>query len=275
MVLVLPSGSDEESLAADLGTTLFERLGFFDRIATSDHTLWKRLRRRYSWAGRQHLPISSDRPDEALAGVRAFLEAESDDPRSGKALHGARAAVLGPRFAAARGHAPLDVLEVGARDGRWAWGFDPAQTRFFGAGADEGSVEAARADSPDGRFELLGPDLLLPYDDESFDLVFSVAFMHRHPVPAKRTLLSEMWRVTRPAGRLLFLEDFVVEEGSSGSAPFPTSISQFVDLLTAATAGRVELEDVESFRYPREGPVRGGVLSLSRLGAPQQIDGPA
>ncbi len=115
----------------------------------------------------------------------------------------------------------------------------------------------------------MGSGLLFPYEDESFDLVFSVTVMHHNPTPAKRILLSEMWRVTRPGGRLMFLEDFVAGEYSAGSTVYPMSVLKFVELLLEATAGQIVLEHVESLQYPHDGFVRGGLLSLSRLGIPK------
>ena len=195
------------------------------------------------------------------------------DLRFNKAMHRVQAAALEPQFAAAWGgrapNVPFDVLEVGVGVGRWATSFDLSKTRFVGVDISEGMVKAARANFPEGRFDRLGADLLLPYDDESFDLVFSVTVMHHNPTPAKRTLLSEMWRVTRPGGRLMFLEDFVTSGRSVGSTVYPMSVSRFVELLLEATTGQVVLEHMESLRYPHDDLIKGGLLSLSRLGVPQ------
>jgi ubiquinone/menaquinone biosynthesis C-methylase UbiE len=189
---------------------------------------------------------------------------------SGETLHRVQAVALEPRFAAARADrdasAPLDVLQVGAGAGRWASSFDPERTRFVGLDAREDLLAAARANFPEGRFDLLDTDLHFPYEDESFDLVFSVTVMHHNPVPAKRTLLSEMWRVSRPAGRLLFLEDFVFTSWPEDPNVHPMSVTEFVDLILDATAGQVVLEHVESLRYPHEDLRRGGLISLLRLG---------
>jgi SAM-dependent methyltransferase len=185
-----------------------------------------------------------------------------------------QAAALESRFVAARekrnAKVPLDVLEVGAGVGRWASSFDPAKTRFVGLEIDEDTVRTARANFPDRRFDHLGSDLLFPYDDESFDLVFSVTFMRHNPAPAKRTLLSEMWRVARPGGRLLFLENFVFMGQLEKSAIYPTSVTEFVNLILDATVGQVVLEHVESLRYPHEDLFTGGLISLLRLGIPKR-----
>ena len=106
----------------------------------------------------------------------------------------------------------------------------------------------------------------LPYDDESFDMTFSVGVMHRNPTPVRRALISEMWRVTRPGGRLIFLEEFVTDRRPD---VYPMPVRKFVGLLLEATSGQVVLEHVESLRYPYDDLVRGGLLSLSRLGVPK------
>ena len=205
-------------------------------------------------------------PDQAICSVRHGL-------RFNKAMHRVQAAVLEPQFAAVRGDrvegVPFDVLEVGVGVGRWATSFDRAETRFFGVDISEGMVKAARANFPEGSFERIEDDLRFPYGDESFDLVFSVTVMHHNPTPAKRALLSEMWRVARPGGRLMFLEDFVVGKGSATSRVYRMSVLEFVDLVLDATAGQVVLEHVESLRYPHDDVVRAGLISLSKLGVPK------
>jgi SAM-dependent methyltransferase len=286
IVVVLPPDSNAESLTADFGSVLFERLGFFDRVATPDPALWDELRRKYHWAETQHVPVTSYHPGEVAKTLCASSSREptpsaaaravgtDHDLRCNKAVHRVQAAALEPRFVAGRGerdHAvPLDVLEVGAGVGRWAASFEPTKTRFVGIEAHEDLVEAARANFPDQRFDRLGSELLFPYEDESFDLVFSVTVMHHNPAPARRTLLSEMWRVARPGGRLLFLEDFVFVGRSDEPAIYPMSVSEFVDVILDATAGQVVLEHAESLRYPGEDLHRGGLISLSRLGVPSK-----
>ena len=290
IVLVLPSGFDAESLTATFGTVLFERLGFFDRVVTPDSALWEELRRKYRWAESQRVAVMSNDPSEATTMIRTLLEVESislatpnrdrhtaawhwrDDPCFNKALHRVQAAALEPQFAAAQEKpgtkVPLDVLEVGTGAGRWASGFDWTEARFVGIDAGEDLIRTARDNFPEGRFDLLGPDLLFPYEDESFDLVFGVTVMHRYSAVAKRTLLSEMWRVAQAGGQLLFLENFVFTRQPEKPAVYPMSVAEFEDLILDATAGRVALEHVESLRYPDEDLRRGGLVSLLRLGVP-------
>ena len=286
IIVVVPSSFDVGSLITDFGSVLFERLGFFDRIVASDSVSWDELRRRYRWAESQRIPVTSDHPGEIAKTIQTVLAREyissttpkadviDRDPCFNKALHRVQAAALEPRFAAARGEhdteVPLDILEVGAGVGRWTPSFDPTEVRFVGIDAREDLVETARINFPDQRFDRLGSDLLFPYGDESFDLVFSVTLMHHNPAPAKRTLLSEMCRVARPGGRLLFLEDFVCMKQPAKPVIYPTSVTEFVNLILDATAGEAVLEHVESLRYPGEDMRRGGLISLSRLGVSKE-----
>jgi SAM-dependent methyltransferase len=284
IVVVLPAGFDAKSLITPFGPRLFERLGHFDRIITTDSGLWQELRRRYSWAESQRVPVAGNHLSEALKTICTLLRAKPTFPTTleasdierdryfNKALHRVQAAALESRFAATQmerdNRVTLDVLNVGAGVGLWASSFDLTKTRFVGLDAREDLVEAARANFPEGRFDHLGPNLLFPYEDESFDLVFSVTVMHHNSAPAKRTLLSEMWRVARPGGRLLFLEYFVFTRRSEEPITYPMSITDFEDLILDATAGQVALEYVESLRYPDEDLRRGGLISLRRLGVP-------
>jgi SAM-dependent methyltransferase len=213
---------------------------------------------------------------EALAGSvphRAVCSVRHG-PEFNKAMHRAQGAAIEPQFVAARGSRAedilFDVLEVGAGVGRWAASFDPSTTRFSGVDISEGMVAAARANFPEARFDRIGADLTLPYEDESFDLAFTVTVMHHNPTPAKRKLVSEMWRVVRPGGRLLFLEDFVAGGWTERSTVYPMPVTEFVELLLEATDGQVTLEHVESVKYPHDDLTRGGVLALSRLGVPKR-----
>jgi ubiquinone/menaquinone biosynthesis C-methylase UbiE len=306
IVVVLPSGFDAKALIATFGSELFERLGFFDHIVTPDSALWEELRRKYCWAEGQRIPVAGNRPNEVATTVCVPFEAESTaspshdqdeaarywrertlatsvphregqrvdcDPRTKKASHRAQAAALEPRFAALRQQrdtkVPLDVLEVGTGAGRWTSSFDPTEARFFGIDAREELLRIARINYQEGRFDLLGSDLLFPYEDGSFDLVFTATIMHQYPVRAKRTLLSETWRVTKPGGQLLFLENFVFEKQPEQPAIHPMSVSEFERLILDTTAGQVVLEYVESLRYPGDDLRAGMVISLLRLGAPK------
>lgn len=294
LIVFLPEGEDADFLAAVFGEPVFGRLDFFDRVATADAALWEDLRLRYRLAGGQLVRLGGTGPEEVAEEIAGLLRAEVHgdgmDPTGGtrpggrrtargafpgKVAHRAQLAALEPQFAAAHGgraeDVPFRVLEVGAGEGRRRASFDAAE--YHGLDEDEDAVLAARSEWPEVPFGHLGPDLLFPHEDETFDLVFSVGLLGRHPDPEKRCLLSEMWRVARPGGRLLFLEDFVATEETAKSGSRPAhglSVLAFVELLLVATDWQVVMEHVESLRYPDEVLTRGGIVAVSRLGVPQR-----
>lgn len=312
LVLLLPTEFEAGVLDDMFGVPVFERLGFFDRVATGDAELWESLSRKYRWTESQRIELESADPEDAAVELQARLEREDSLPTLfggdryealrywkergdalassaphraicsvhhdlgfNKAMHRKQAAALEPQFAAARGgraeDVPFDVLEVGAGIGRWAVDFDPLGDRFTGLDISESIVEVARDNFPEASFDHLGDDLIFPYEDETFDLVFTATVLHHNPTSAKRTLLSEMWRVAKPGGRLMFLEDFVAGAQSESSTVYPMSVLKFVDLVLEATVGQVTLEHVESIRYPHDDVVRGGLISLSKLGIPKKL----
>lgn len=295
LILLLPEDRDADFLAAVFGEPILKRLGFFDRVATADVGKWEDLRRRYRWAGGQLVRLAGAAPGNAAGEIAALLLAEarqdgadpsgngaSDVARraarvgpAGKIAHRAQRAALGPWFTGARGQraedVPFRVLEVGSGEGRWVSSFDPSDADYRGLDDDGLAVLAARSEWPEVPFAHLEPDLLFPHEDETFDLAFAVGLVGRHPLPSVRRLLSEMWRTTKPGGRLLFLENFVTTEGTTKSGPYPgLSVLAFAELLLVATDWQVVMEHVESLRYPGEALTRGGLIAVSRLGVPRR-----
>jgi len=259
--LIALSGAEPYEAAKEIGGFLEEEREPPDFFGGDGHYEAARY-----WSERGDA-LADSAPYRAICSV-------SHGPEFNKAIHRTQRAAIEPQFAAARGSRaediPFDVLEVGAGVGRWAASFDPTTTRFYGVDVSEGMVAAARANFPEARFDRIGEDLSLPYEDESFDLVFTVTVMHHNPVPSRRKLVSEMWRVTRPGGRLLFLEDFVTGGWTERSTVYPMPVNGFVELLLEATNGQVTLEHVESVKYPHDDRTRGGVLAVSRLGVPKR-----
>ena len=268
LVVVVPEGLDPDFLSAVFGEPVFSRLGPFDRLAATDAATLDTLAGRHGLSPGQLVQLDGPEPAGELADV---LEAEGNVSAVNKATHRAQRAVLRPQLEAARGgradDVPFRVLEVGSGWGRWSASFDPVRTEFFGMEADRGAVKRASEAFPEATFDHLSEDLVLPHDDETFDLVFSVGLVNHLPDAEKRFLISEMWRVARPGGRLVFLEDFVP---APGRAETPAPVRRFVAALLQATGWQVSLEHMESVRYPGENLTRGGVLAVSRLGVPKR-----
>src|SRR4051794_11200239 len=72
-----------------------------------------------------------------------------------------------------------------------------------GIDPSDGMLDVLRARTP-GIEAVQASGTKLPFDDESFDLVLTVAVMHHIADPGDvRRTLAEMVRVARPAGRIL------------------------------------------------------------------------
>jgi ubiquinone/menaquinone biosynthesis C-methylase UbiE len=105
--------------------------------------------------------------------------------------------------------AGLNICEVGCGDGQWlvdlvGWGADPA--RMAGIDLLEGRLETARGRLPAADLRV-GDAAELPWPNESFVLVLqSTMFTSILDPDMKRRVASEMLRVLRPGGRILWYD---------------------------------------------------------------------
>jgi SAM-dependent methyltransferase len=94
-------------------------------------------------------------------------------------------------------------LDVGCGTGVLAARLADAGYEMVGVDPSEGMLEVMRRRSPALR-AVAASGTSLPFADDSFDLVLTVAVMHHIAEPeAVRQTLAEMVRVARPGGRVL------------------------------------------------------------------------
>lgn len=95
------------------------------------------------------------------------------------------------------------VLDVGCGNGRLYQAFKDLQVSYVGVDLSEELIKIAQEKVPEGEFHVT--DMThLPFEDNSFDNVFSIAAFHHLPsVEMRETCLSEMARVLKPSGHLL------------------------------------------------------------------------
>jgi SAM-dependent methyltransferase len=101
-------------------------------------------------------------------------------------------------------HCPTGkVLDVGCGTGSLAARLAAAGYEVVGVDPSERMIELSRAKAPEVPV-VQGSGAELPFPDDSFDVVLSVATMHHiaEPTQVRRTL-HEMVRVARPSGRVL------------------------------------------------------------------------
>jgi ubiquinone/menaquinone biosynthesis C-methylase UbiE len=101
-------------------------------------------------------------------------------------------------------HCPRGAaLDVGCGTGALAARLSDAGYEVIGLDPSDGMLEVLRGRAP-GVHAVQGSGTALPFDDDSFDLVLTVAVMHHIADPARvRATLREMVRVMRPGGRVL------------------------------------------------------------------------
>jgi ubiquinone/menaquinone biosynthesis C-methylase UbiE len=97
------------------------------------------------------------------------------------------------------------VLDLGCGNGRWYKVFREKKVDYFGIDNSEKLIEIAKENFPNAKF-FVGNALNLPFPDNFFDKVYSIAFLHHIPSEDFRIkVLKEAKRVLRPGGILILI----------------------------------------------------------------------
>jgi len=95
------------------------------------------------------------------------------------------------------------VLDLGCGNGRWSKVFKKKKVDYFGIDNSERLIEIAKENFPEAKF-LVGDALNLPFPDDFFDEVYSIALLHHIPSEDFRIkVLKEAKRVLKPGGILI------------------------------------------------------------------------
>jgi tRNA (uracil-5-)-methyltransferase TRM9 len=95
------------------------------------------------------------------------------------------------------------VLDLGCGNGRWYKVFKEKKVDYFGVDNSEKLIEIAKENFPDAKF-FVGDALNLPFQDDFFDKVYSIALLHHIPSEDFRIkVLKEAKRVLKPGGILI------------------------------------------------------------------------
>jgi ubiquinone/menaquinone biosynthesis C-methylase UbiE len=95
------------------------------------------------------------------------------------------------------------VLDLGCGNGRWYKVFKEKKVDYFGIDNSEKLIEIAKENFPEAKF-FVGDALSLPFPENFFDRVYSIAFLHQVPSENFRCqVLKEAKRVLRSGGILI------------------------------------------------------------------------
>lgn len=94
------------------------------------------------------------------------------------------------------------VLDIGCGTGRVCNQLEATGVDYFGIDISEAEIALAKEGCPQGDFRT-GSMLALPYEDNSFDVVFHIAVLHHLLTEPERVqAIQEAMRVLKPGGRL-------------------------------------------------------------------------
>lgn len=95
------------------------------------------------------------------------------------------------------------VLDAGCGNGRLLWLFKDKAINYIGVDISENLVDLAKKKHPRNNF-IVADNLNLPFSDNNFDKVFSVAVLHTIPSREMREkAILELKRVLKPKGLLI------------------------------------------------------------------------
>jgi tRNA (uracil-5-)-methyltransferase TRM9 len=95
------------------------------------------------------------------------------------------------------------VLDLGCGNGRWYKVFKEKKVDYFGIDNSEKLIEIAKENFPEAKF-FVGDAMNLPFPDNFFDKVYSIALLHHIPSEDFRIkVLKEAKRVLKPEGMLI------------------------------------------------------------------------
>jgi ubiquinone/menaquinone biosynthesis C-methylase UbiE len=126
----------------------------------------------------------------------------------------------------------MTVLDVGCGTGALLEAYVASGAECVGIDASPAMLNQATARLGEAADLDLGDATALPYEDASFDLVFTSLFLHELAQDAQLTVLTEMARVARPDGRVLVIDY------RAGSLRMKGHVRRTISTVAERVAGR-------------------------------------
>lgn len=196
--------------------------------------------------------MTEDR-DRLLADLAAYYDQDAAG-RASRSLPDARVARRAWFIGRLREERRRRLLEVGTGPGIDAAAFQAAGFEVAGVDLSPAHVELARAAGIDARVAAAQS---LPFEDDSFDALWSMSVLMHLPDPDLDAALAEFARVLRPGGLAVF--GTWGGDGTEGTNPDDTiSPPRYFnwrtdDAIRAAIARHAEVEAFEATAQPTAG----------------------
>jgi SAM-dependent methyltransferase len=99
----------------------------------------------------------------------------------------------------------VNVLDIGCGVGKYHDLINPSFNKISGIDVSEKSIDIARENQPDVDYFVYN-GAKLPFEDNSFELTYTICVMHHVPPVMWANFAQEMMRVTKPGGMALVFE---------------------------------------------------------------------
>ena len=148
-----------------------------------------------------------------------------------------------------------NVLDVGCGTGLFT---DCFKGEYTGIDINEGYIKKARSDKK-GAFKT-GDATALQFEDETFDLVFTLGVLHHLDAGNREKMLKEMRRVCKTGGHILIVDGLVPSNrlnvvgyalAKLDRGPFKMRIDMFQEMVNSAypNAGLIKYTHIKSFPH--------------------------
>jgi ubiquinone/menaquinone biosynthesis C-methylase UbiE len=101
-----------------------------------------------------------------------------------------------------------NVIEFGCGIGRWIRLYQKKGYNWTGVDISDEMLSIAASRFQNVKLEKVRDGYLIPFPDNSFDLIYSITVLHHNDYEQQEKIISEMVRVLKNGGSMILLEDF-------------------------------------------------------------------
>ena len=152
------------------------------------------------------------------------------------------------------------LLDYGCGTGRFAGRIAGRGLRYSGVDTSQGMIAAAKGYHPHmaSSFSVVTEGPALPFPDKTFDCCLTtMVLQYLIKTPAADNVLRELWRVLRPGGTVVIVEQVSKCQRTSGSVANPATEKDYLNLL----APHFKIKRLERIRSSSLGRVASWMIS--------------